>query len=99
MPERSKDPTALSSSTSHLTDDHEDEDEGGHSRTDVEHDSDVGRQLLHIIHIGHEDGWEQEAHGDSQLSVRGTKHLFWLNNSPPLADKATLHEGSPQSFL
>lgn len=52
---------------SHLTNDHEDEDEGGHSCADVEHDSNVARQLLHIVHIRHQDGWEQEPNGDTQL--------------------------------
>lgn len=51
----------------HLTDDHEDKDDGGHSCADVEHDSDVVRQLIYIVHIRHKDGWDQEPNGNSHL--------------------------------
>lgn len=71
---------------SHLTDDHQDKDEGGHSRADVEHDSDVVCQLSHIVHIRHEDGWDQEPNGNAQLEVRGTR---LKNDSAPLADDYT----------
>lgn len=52
---------------SRLTNDHEDEEDGGRSRTDVEHDSDVVRQLVQIVHVRHEDGREQEPNGDTHL--------------------------------
>lgn len=52
---------------SHLTNDHEDKDEGGNSCADVEHDSDVVRQLIDIVHIRHKDGWEQEPNGNTHL--------------------------------
>lgn len=58
--------------TSSLTDDHEDEDDGGRSGADVEHESDVVRQLVDVVHVGHEDGWEQEADGDAHLRARGS---------------------------
>lgn len=50
-----------------LTDDHKDEDEGGHSCADVEHDSDVVRQLIYITHVWHKDGWDQEPNGNTHL--------------------------------
>ena len=62
----------------HLTDDHEDKDDAGHSCADVEHDSDVVRQLIHIVHIWHKDGWDQEPNGNTHLWVRGTKLNKWL---------------------
>lgn len=53
-----------------LTDDHEDEDNGGHSSADVEHDPDVVRQLIYVLHIGHENGRDQEPNGNAQLQRR-----------------------------
>lgn len=50
-----------------LTDDDEDEYEGGHSSTDVEHESDVVRQLIDIVHIRHKDGWDEEPNGNTHL--------------------------------
>lgn len=61
-----------------LTNHHEDEDDGGHSSADVEHEPDVVRQLVHVFHIGHQDGWEQEAQGDAHLWVRAPKWERWL---------------------
>ena len=56
-----------------LTNDHKDEDKGGNTCADVEHDSDVIRQLVHIIHIRHKDGWNQEPNGNAHLQMKGTK--------------------------
>lgn len=56
-----------------LTDHHQDEDEGGHPSADVEHDSDVVRQLIHVVHIRHQDGWDQKPNSDAHLQVRGPK--------------------------
>lgn len=50
-----------------LTDDHKDEHEGGHSGTDVEHESDVVRQLIDIVHIRHKNGWNQEPNSNTHL--------------------------------
>lgn len=50
-----------------LTDDDKDEYEGGHSCTDVEHESDVVRQLIDIFHIGHKHRWDEEPYGDAHL--------------------------------
>lgn len=55
-----------------LTDDHEDEEEGSHSGCDVEHDADVMRQLLHVVHVGHQDGRHKEPDGNTQL--RNNQH-------------------------
>lgn len=66
-----------------LTEDHEDEDHGGHSSSDVEHDADVVRQLVYIVNIWHEDGWHKEANGNAQLWVRETK-IHDHSMTPPL---------------
>lgn len=50
-----------------LTNDHEDKDEGSHPCAGVEHDPDVVRQLIHIVHIRHKDGREQEPNGNTHL--------------------------------
>lgn len=50
-----------------LTDDHKDKEDGGHSRADVEHGSDVVRQLVHIVHVRHKHGWDQEPNGNTHL--------------------------------
>lgn len=53
-----------------LTNDHQDKNECGHSSSDVEHNADVVCQLIHIVHIGHQDGWQQEANGNAHLWMR-----------------------------
>lgn len=58
---------ARGSSRPTLTEDHEDEEQGGHARRDVEHDADVIRQLVHVVHVGHQDGGDEEPDGDAQL--------------------------------
>lgn len=50
-----------------LTNDHEDEEGSGHSSADVQHDSDVLRQLVDVLHVGHQHWWDQKAKGDTQL--------------------------------
>lgn len=50
-----------------LTNDHEDEEGSGHSSTDVQHDSDVLRQLVDVLHVGHQHWRDQKAKGDTQL--------------------------------
>lgn len=52
-----------------LTNDDEDEDDGGHSCSDVEHGFDMARQLSHIVHVGHKHGWNQEPNGNAHLYV------------------------------
>lgn len=56
-----------------LTDDHKDKEGSGHSCGDVEHGSDVVLQLIHIVHVRHKYGWDQEPNGNTQLVVRGKK--------------------------
>lgn len=51
----------------HLTHNDEDKQDGGHPRSDVEHDSDVVGQLVHVVHIRNKNGWEQEPDGTAQL--------------------------------
>lgn len=62
-------------STCKFTDDDEDKDEGGHSGAYVEHDSDVVRQLVHIIHVRHKDGRDQEPNGNTHLWTNSKKHF------------------------
>lgn len=50
-----------------LTKHHQDEEEGGHARRDVEHHPDVVSQLVHVVHVRNQDGGEQEADGAAQL--------------------------------
>lgn len=50
-----------------LTNDNEDEEQGGHACRDVKHCSDVVSQLVHVFHIGHQHGRHQEPDGDTQL--------------------------------
>lgn len=50
-----------------LTENHKDEEHGGHRRRDVEHDADVTRELVHVVHIGHQDGGDEEPDGDAEL--------------------------------
>lgn len=50
-----------------LTKNHKDEEQGGHPRRDVEHDADVMRELLHVVHVGHQDGGDEEPDGDAEL--------------------------------
>lgn len=59
-------PLSLDSVTD-LTNDYEDEEQGGNACRDVKHGSDVVSQLVHVIHIGHQDGRHQEPDGDAQL--------------------------------
>lgn len=59
---------------SSLTQDDEDEEEGGHAGGDVEHDADVVGQHVHVVHIGHQDGGHQEPDGDTEL--RRARHHF-----------------------
>ncbi len=40
-----------------LTNDNQYKQEGGHSCRDVEHDSDVSRQLIQIVHIWNQYWW------------------------------------------
>lgn len=54
-------------SVTDLTNDNEDEEQGGHACRDVKHRSDVVSQLVHVFHIGHQDGRHQEPDGDTQL--------------------------------
>lgn len=54
-----------------LTDDHEEEEDGGQSSADVQQDSDVLRQLVDVVHVGHQHRRDQEAQGDAQLRDRG----------------------------
>lgn len=56
-----------------LTHNHEDKQDGGDPRSDVEHDSDVVAQLIQIIHIRHKYGWKQEPDGNAQLKQTGEK--------------------------
>lgn len=62
-------PLSLNSVTD-LTNDDEDEEQGGHACRDVKHGSDVVSQLVHVIHIGHQDGRHQEPDGDTQLEEK-----------------------------
>lgn len=50
-----------------LTKDNQDEEHGGHGRRDVEHDADVMSQLIHVVHVRHQDGRHQETDGNAQL--------------------------------
>lgn len=50
-----------------LTENHEDEEQGGHPRRDVEHDADVTGELVHVVHVGHQDGGDEEPDGDAEL--------------------------------
>lgn len=54
-----------------LTKDNQDEEQGGHARRDEEHVSDVVRQLLLVVHVGHQYGRHQEPDGDAQLQENG----------------------------
>lgn len=49
----------------HLTKDDEDKQQGGYACCDVEHDPNVVSQLVHVVHIGHQDGRNKEADGDA----------------------------------
>lgn len=49
------------------THNHDDKQDGGDPRSDVEHDSDVVAQLIQIIHIRHKYGRNQEPDGNAQL--------------------------------
>lgn len=53
-----------------LTKNHKDEEKGGHPRRDVEHDADVMGELVHVVHIGHQDGGDEEADGDAELEEK-----------------------------
>ena len=57
-----------------LTDDDQDEEEGGHAGRDVEHVADVPGQLVHVLHVGNQDGREQETDGDAQLENRNNNN-------------------------
>lgn len=50
-----------------LTENHKNEEEGGHPRRDVEHDTDVMGELVHVVHVGHQDGGDEEPDGDAEL--------------------------------
>lgn len=63
-----------------LTHNHEDQQDGGHPCSDVEHESDVVPQLIHIIHDGHEHGWKEEPDGTTQLQqIGGKSGQIWLH--------------------
>ena len=53
-----------------LTNDDQYEEEGGHTGRDVEHVADVPSQLVHVLHVGNQDGRQQEPDGDAQLENR-----------------------------
>lgn len=50
-----------------LTKNHKDEEQGGHPRRDVEHDADVMRELVHVVHVGYQDGGDEEPNSDAEL--------------------------------
>lgn len=50
-----------------LTDEHQDEQERGHARRDVEHHLNVTGQLIHVFYIRNQDRWNQKANGDPKL--------------------------------
>lgn len=50
-----------------LTKDNKDEEECRHSCCDVEHNADVVSQLIHVVHIRHQDRRHEEPNGDTQL--------------------------------
>lgn len=56
-----------------LTKNHKDEEKGGHPRRDVEHDADVTGELVHVVHVGHQDGGDEEADGDAELEEEENK--------------------------
>lgn len=57
-----------------LTKDNKDEEQGGHSRCDVKHNSDVMSQHVDVVHVRHQNGRHEETNGDTQL--QDNKHLF-----------------------
>lgn len=81
-----------------LTNEHKRKDDGGHACANIEHDSDVTRQLVHIVHIGHKDGWHQEADGNTQLQEdkqnvrKGKKRHGVLTNALPFTTQWSLQE-------
>lgn len=63
-----------------LTRNHEDEDGGGHARVDVEHESEVVRQLHQVVDVGHKHGGDEEADGTTQLQqTRGESEQVQLS--------------------
>lgn len=50
-----------------LTQDNKDEERRGHRSCDVEHDSDVMSQLIHVLHIGYENRRNKKSNGNTQL--------------------------------
>lgn len=57
------------------TDDHKYKDEGGHTRTDVEHESDVICQLVYILYIRNKHGWDQKPNGNTQLQKKKKRKI------------------------
>lgn len=64
----------------YLTTNHKDEEKGGHPRRDVEHDADVMGQLVHVVHVGHQDGGDEEADGDAELEEEKKQTQHKLKN-------------------
>lgn len=50
-----------------LTKDDKDEEQGRYPRGDVEHDADVVSQLVQVVHVRYQNGWNQEPQGNTQL--------------------------------
>lgn len=50
-----------------LTHNHEDKEDGGQPRSDVEHEPDMVPQFNHIIHVRHQHRWKEEPDGAAQL--------------------------------
>lgn len=66
-----------------LTHNHQDKEDGGDARGDVEHESEAVPQLNHVVHVGHKHGREEEAGGTTQLQqIRGKSGQIWLHGTP-----------------
>lgn len=57
-----------------LTEHNQHKDEAGHTGGDVEHDADVLSQFTDVIHVGHQNGRDQEANSNTKLMRKEIKN-------------------------